>query len=336
MEAQILSAVLSAVAGQIAALFTGPIVAPIRQWLCYPFEYDKNMETMEKQLVMLQETIASVRNSVESARNNGEEIEDRVTTWLTKADETIEEATKVLRVEGRVCLNLMLRHQPSREAKKITQVIDEILENGRFEKFSFRPATQGIVTRSYKNYMDFESRMSTVKGLMEALGDANMNVIGMWGMAGVGKTTLARVVARQAKEEKLFEEVAMADVTQSPDLKRIQKEIAEMLDLKFDKKTVSGRASRLHERLSQDRKILVILDDIWEKLELETIGIPSKGCKLVLISRNRDVLVCEMDTQKDFGLEVLPKEEAWHLFENMAGDCVKDSNLRCVATETCS
>ncbi|XP_059438766.1 probable disease resistance protein At4g27220 [Corylus avellana] len=183
------------------------------------------------------------------------------------------------------------------------------------------------------NYMDFESRMSTVKGLMEALGDANMNVIGMWGMAGVGKTTLARVVARQAKEEKLFEEVAMADVTQSPDPRRIQGEIADMLDLKFDKETESGRASRLHERLSQDRKILVILDDIWEKLELEKIGIPSKGCKLVLISRNRDVLFCEMGTQKDFGLEVLPKEEAWNLFENMAGDCVKDPNLRCVATE---
>ncbi|KAE8125072.1 hypothetical protein FH972_019909 [Carpinus fangiana] len=181
--------------------------------------------------------------------------------------------------------------------------------------------------------MDFESRMSVVKGLMEALGDANINMIGMWGMAGVGKTTLARAVARQAKEEKLFEEVAMADVTQSPDLRRIQGEIADMLDLKFDKETVSGRASRLHERLSQDRKILVILDDIWEKLELETIGIPSKGCKLVLISRNRDVLFCEMGTQKDFGLEVLPKEEAWNLFENMAGDCVKDSNLRCVATE---
>jgi hypothetical protein len=122
-------------------------------------------------------------------------------------------------------------------------------------------------------------------------------------------------------------------VTQSPDLRRIQGEIADMLDLKFDKETVSGRASRLHERLSQDRKILVILDDIWEKLELETIGIPSKGCKLVLISRNRDVLFCEMGTQKDFGLEVLPKEEAWNLFENMAGDCVKNPNLRCVATE---
>jgi hypothetical protein len=80
-------------------------------------------------------------------------------------------------------------------------------------------------------------------------------------------------------------------------------------------------------------KILVILDDIWGKLELDEIEITSEGCKLLLISRNRDVLFCERGPQKDFGLEILPEEEAWNLFENMAGDCVKDPNFRSVATE---
>jgi len=41
-----------------------------------------------------------------------------------------------------------------------------------------------------------------------------------------------------------------------------------------------------------------------------------------------------MGTQKDFGLEVLAEEEAWSLFEKMAGDCVnKDPNIRSVAIE---
>ena len=315
--------------------------APVGEWLCYSFRYGRNIESLKNQVEKLRLARDRVQHSIDAAIRNGEEIEGDVDKWLKEVDKNAELAKKVLDCEEetktKCCngasLNLKLRHQVSKKAKKIVQVIDEVLENGRFDKISYCPASQGIVTRSYTNYMDFESRMSTVKGLMEALGDANVNMIGMWGMAGVGKTTLARVVARQAKQEKLFEEVAMADVTQSPDLRRIQGEIADMLDLNFDKETVSGRASRLHERLSQDRKILVILDDIWEKLELETIGIPSKGCKLVLISRNRDVLFCEMGTQKDFGLEVLPKEEAWNLFENMVGDCVKNPNLRCVATE---
>ncbi|GMY21212.1 disease resistance protein At4g27190-like, partial [Fagus crenata] len=54
--------------------------------------------------------------------------------------------------------------------------------------------------------------MSTLKGLMEALRDANINMIGVWGMPGAGKTTLVTEVAKQAKEEKLFEDMAMAVV----------------------------------------------------------------------------------------------------------------------------
>jgi hypothetical protein len=329
--------ILCGVAAKIAALFIQPTVAPITQWLCYSFYYDRNIKTMGNQLEILISTKESVQNSVDFATRNGEEIEARVTTWLKKVDETREEARKVLPVGERVqtrcsngaCLNLMWRHQLSRKAKKIVKVIGELLENGNFEKVSYRPATLGIMSRRQMDYVDFVSRMPTAKGLMEALGDANINVIGVWGMGGAGKTTLVIEVAKQAKEKNLFDEVAMADVTQSPDLIRIQGQIADMLDLKFDAESVNGRADRLRQRLTKHKKILVILDDIWGKLDLEEIGIPSKGCKLILASRDKNVLSHEMGTDKDFGLDVLPEKEAWNLFEKMAGDCViTDPNLR--------
>ena len=53
----------------------------------------------------------------------------------------------------------------------------------------------------------------------------------------------------------------------------------------------------------------------------------------MVTSRNQDILSCEMGTQKDFELNVLPKEEAWSLLEMMAGESVKDPNLRSTATE---
>ncbi|GMY21238.1 disease resistance protein At4g27190-like [Fagus crenata] len=77
------------------------------------------------------------------------------------------------------------------------------------------------MTKANKDYMTFDSRVSTVEGLMEALRDANINLIGVWGMSGVGKTTLVREVANQVKENKLFDDVAIAEVV-FPSLERLE------------------------------------------------------------------------------------------------------------------
>nr|XP_023903880.1 uncharacterized protein LOC112015678 [Quercus suber] len=287
----------------VGQLLIEKLVKPIGQWLGYLFHYSSNIENMKEQ-------------------------------WLENADLIMREAKQVIEDEEKskmrcsyaICLNLKQRHQQSKKAKKIVQDINEVLKIWRSNKVF------------HMDYMNFGSRMVTVKELMVALGDANFNMIGVWGMPGVGKTTLVSEIAKQVKEKKLFDEVAIATVTQSPDPKKIQGEIADKLDLKLDKETPRGRADLLRVMLTEDnnKKILIILDDIWEKLDLDEIGIPRTGCKVVLTSRNKDVLSSEMGTQKDFGLEVLHKEEAWCLFEKLSGlsgDSLVDSNLRSKAIE---
>ncbi|KAM4108533.1 hypothetical protein ACB094_03G051700 [Castanea mollissima] len=324
----------------IAAKIAEYTVEPVGQCLGYLFYYSSNIQNMKKHVDKLQGARGRVQHSIDAARRDAEEIEADVKMWLENVDVIMGKVKEVLEDEENAkmrsfngsWLNLKLRHQQSKKAKKMAQDIEEVLNNGSFDKVSFRPPSQATVTTTSMNYMTFESRMSIVEQLMDALGDANINVIGVWGMPGVGKTTLVREVAKQVKEKKLFNEVAIAEVTHSLDLRRIQGELADMLDLKFEEDTVRGRAIRLRQRLSK-HKILVILDDIWDKLDLEEVGIPSEGCKVVVTSRNQDILSCEMGTQKDFELNVLPKEEAWSLFEMMAGESVKDPNLRSTATE---
>jgi Leucine-rich repeat (LRR) protein len=334
--------ILFAIAGKVVDY----TVRPVGRWLCYSFHYNNNIVSMNKQVANLRNARDRVLRSID-AIPYGDEIHDDVKNWLKEADEIIELFNKDFEGEeagtkscsSEACLNLKVRHQLSHKAAKIVTDTGEVLKNKSFDTVSYRPARQpqGIETLSRTEYMPSESRMSTVERLMEALRDDNIHVIGVWGMPGVGKSTLVREVAKQAKEEKLFDEVVIANVTQSPDLRRIQGEVADMLDLKLDKETEPGRAIYLKERLrkKEDKKmVLVILDDIWEKLVLEDLGIPSEGCKVLLTSRNRDVFVSGMNTQKDFKLEVLSEEEAWSLFEKMAGDCVnKDSDMRSAATE---
>ncbi|KAF2294514.1 hypothetical protein GH714_012128 [Hevea brasiliensis] len=128
----------------------------------------------------------------------------------------------------------------------------------------------------------------------------------------------------------------MVAVNQTPELRRIQSEIADVLGLTFDVEEIPGRANRLYERLKKEKKVLIILDDIWKQLDLKAVGIPfgdvCRGCKILLTSRSQDVLSREMRTQKEFRLDVLQDEEAWSLFEMTLADA-KDSELPPIAAE---
>ena len=57
------------------------------------------------------------------------------------------------------------------------------------------------------------------------------------------------------------------------------------------------------------------------------VGIPFKDdqtiCKLVLVSRDSNLLRKDMGAQICFPIQPLQGEEAWHLFKNIAGDSVE-------------
>ena len=60
---------------------------------------------------------------------------------------------------------------------------------------------------------------------MKALKDDNIPAIGVCGMGGLGKTMLVGKIATQAMKDKLFERTVTVVVSQTPNLKQIQKDI---------------------------------------------------------------------------------------------------------------
>jgi disease resistance protein RPS2 len=103
---------------------------------------------------------------------------------------------------------------------------------------------------------------------MRALQDDEFTAIGVFGMGGVGKTSLVKHVGAYARKSGLFDHVIMVVVSQTPNLRNIQGTLADLLGLKLEEETETGRAARLMERIIRGNRILIILDDIWKTIDL--------------------------------------------------------------------
>ncbi|XVF78662.1 hypothetical protein PTKIN_Ptkin14bG0153300 [Pterospermum kingtungense] len=178
-----------------------------------------------------------------------------------------------------------------------------------------------------------ESYASAFAKIMEGLTDDEVNIFGVWGMGGVGKTTLVTYVGYRIKELQLFDKVIMAVVSKELDIGKIQNKIADFINLKFQKETIEGKAGELWNRLEKEEKILIILDDVWEELKLADIGIPlgrnGKGCKIILTTRRESVAkapfgVSDMARHVTVPLDVLEEDNAWTLFKKKA--CLNEDN----------
>ncbi|CAL5423007.1 unnamed protein product [Camellia sinensis] len=290
------------------------VVAPVGRQFGYLFSYERNIKNLEKQVQKLEDKRFGVQKSVEEAETKRETIAPDVARWLKTVNELNEEAKKFLEVElkanegclnGR-CPNWKLQYSLSRKATKKTQIVEELRGEGDFSRVSY-PAVAPSVGTTFaftRGFKGFESRRLIMNGVMEALTEDSIYVIGICGMGGVGKTTMVKEVAKKAEEKKMFHKIVMVVVSQNPDLINIQGEIAKILGFELSGgNNLFARAGELGSRILMAGRILVILDDVWKRLGLNDLGIPCgdhyKGCKIVMTSRSEDVRI-GMDTDKNF------------------------------------
>ncbi|XP_048318018.2 probable disease resistance protein At4g27220 [Ziziphus jujuba] len=167
---------------------------------------------------------------------------------------------------------------------------------------------------------------------MEALGDGNIGMIRVYGMDGAGKTTLVKEIARVALDQKLFNDAVLVTVSKTPNFEKIQQEVADKLGLVLNEKSIFGKALGLRNRLRDENRLLIILNDVCKELNLLDVGIffesDQKGCKILLTSRFKQVLHNDMRIEKNFVISLLSEDEEWEWCSHIVGDLVNNSDFQ--------
>ncbi|KAE8656146.1 hypothetical protein F3Y22_tig00117007pilonHSYRG00054 [Hibiscus syriacus] len=260
----------------------GYMFQKVRRHFSYVCHNKRRVSNFENQVETLREKRDRVLRDVDAAEKNGENVHTDVKSWLIKANDLINSGEK---------------------AEADAGAFDELLRQGGFHKVSYRNVPHAVINASPKDYEAFGSRKQLLADIIEAVKDPKVNIIGVYGMAGIGKTTLVKEVVRQVKENKLFDSVVMAAVTQT---------------------------------LSRPICRHVGIEIRGAELDPTEVGIPfgeeHHGCTILLSSRDLYVLSKGMDANTSFAVGVL-KQEVWDLFKKIAGDGVESPDLWPIATK---
>ncbi|KAI9120522.1 hypothetical protein K1719_007555 [Acacia pycnantha] len=213
--------------------------------------------------------------------------------------------------------------------EKISEV-KELLDNGQFlDDLVAENLPKVGYTLPSSPLIECDTTMKSLARILECLSQESVKRIGVYGMGGVGKTTITKEIHNRLLEGRDFDHVIWVSAPKEPSPVKLQKGIGEKLDL--DLSMIDDdvtRAAKLFEALSRRKRYTLILDDLWEQFSLETVGIPipttENGCKLVITTRL--LSVCRgMETDEDVEVKALQDDEAWDLLRAKVGPVVSNS-----------
>ncbi|WOL15125.1 disease resistance protein SUMM2-like [Canna indica] len=304
----------------------------------YVIYYKKKYKELKEQFDILKSKRDDIQLSVEAAERNNEVIGQEVTLWLNEASQREEKLNDIEKKfneidnqlgENNRCFkrsipNLVPRYKVGREATKEKATVVELLGRINFQFLSQPPNPATMESPPMGDFRAFGSTRDAMNKVMKALGDENVHLIGIYGMGGVGKTTLMEEIGRKVKKEKMFDLVIEVVVSQNPSIDQIRREIADELGLR------ESGAKNLATRLNKENKIMIMLDDIWSRIDLKDLGIPygeeRKGCKIILTSRTSEV--CDlMETDASVEVAVLSEQDSWELFKSKSGKVVESPDI---------
>ncbi|KAJ4721598.1 NBS-LRR type disease resistance protein [Melia azedarach] len=305
----------------------------------YTCQLQDNLDNLETELEKLIEARNDVLIEVTVAEQRGMKRLEQVQGWLSRVQDVETEAEKLKQGRqefGQLCVggfcskNCNPSYKFGKSVFKTLRIVENLRSEGDFKEVAQtapetpvdqRPITPAIVGLE-----------STFDKVWRCLTEELAGIIAIYGMGGVGKTTLLTLINNKFLDfPNNFDVVIWAVVSKDLELEKIQESIAKKIGLfneSWKSRSLEDKAQEIFKILSK-KKFLLLLDDIWERVDLIKVGLPPpttrSASKVVFTTREFDVSG-SMKAHKSFKVECLRYQDAWRLFEETVGKEILDSH----------
>ncbi|XP_057484983.1 probable disease resistance protein At4g27220 [Actinidia eriantha] len=279
--------------------------------------------------IELLETHKTPTKEYEEWKKNVEEMEKEIQTIRPE----FEDEKKCLRG---LCPDIFARVKLGGRVVNMICEVEELLKDSNFENgFVIDSAPPKVEKKFISNSQLTASASNTLEKVLDKIKDETTPNIGIWGMGGIGKTTVMQLLNNIPEITTMFDFVIWVTVSKSWNIRKIQEEVGKRLSIQTTNESNESVASKLFQKL-KGKKYLLLLDDVWEKVDLRVVGFPyahhKNGCKVVLTTRKLEV--CQkMETNDEIKVEGLPEKEAWEMFNLKVGNIEMSPTIRQHAKE---
>ncbi|RID56905.1 hypothetical protein BRARA_F00321 [Brassica rapa] len=223
-----------------------------------------NLEALDTATRELRERRVDLSRRVSLEEDKGLERLAKVEGWLSRAESIDSEVSDLLREEPtetkRLCLfgycskNCISSCKYGKKVSKKLEEVKELLSKGVFEELAEKRPASKVVKKDIQTTIGLDSMVGKAwDSIMKPEG----RTLGIYGMGGVGKTTLlARINNKFDEEVNEFDVVIWVVVSKDLQYKGIQDQILRRLraDQELEKETEEKKASFIEAKLDNDLK----------------------------------------------------------------------------------
>uniref|UniRef100_A0A0E0RHG6 Uncharacterized protein n=1 Tax=Oryza rufipogon TaxID=4529 RepID=A0A0E0RHG6_ORYRU len=310
-----------------------------KQYAAYFFKARKSVRALEAATERLRERLSNVETRLDSATRKGMQPRNEVERWLKRAEHVCVETEKIqAKYDKRtkcmgslspcICVNYMI----AKSAAANCQAAEKIYSEGMFEEYGVmvpQASTEVPITDISLTSTDRYRNLA-----VKFIRDEAVSKVGLWGPGGVGKTHLLHQINNLFHKNPAFDVVIRVTASKGCSVAKVQDAIVgeQMLVKKDD---TESQAVIIYEFL-KSKNFLILLDDLWEHVDLDKVGIPNKvssigNYKQKLLLTTRSESVCgQMGVKNGQRIKVdcLDETDAWHLFkENVGTEIIENHPL---------